>query len=145
MENKQTKSKIDIFFSSEQGLLSDVDRNLFRRIQNLSEGVLRSLLNMKDYGVGVNKIFIIQTLEDPDIAIQVGWKEIKLFDKEKQEIEIRLHCDWQKFTTGTNEEKEQVVFDNIIASIEAIKEVAPDTFNVEELISDFKKASVGLF
>lgn len=145
MENQQPKPKVHIFLSSEEGLLKDNDRNILSRTQDVSFGVLRALLNMHDYGEGIKGIFFIQVLASDEEIKNLGWKEVRLYDKAKQEVEIRLHCDWQKFTNGSDEEKELVVFNSIVASIAAMKEVAPETFDAGRLVSDFKKASVGLF
>ena len=153
MLNEKKEPKIKLLLSAEVAIMSDTNiklegvrenlTNAFDSAQANFKGVLRTLLNINNYGDGILFFGIVQIIGPKKDLEEMGWIEIKKYTPKEQEVEIRLKVDYEKFVKSGGEW--DAIYENIIDSLEAMKEIVPSTFDTDKLIKDFKKACVGLF
>ena len=96
----------------------------------------RGLETVDNYGTEFKEIAIIPTCASEEYLKILGWKERKQIWRKKQEADIRLHMDYDRFINETEENKRLMFIHIIIKSIEVVIERANGDFNGQQLIDD---------
>ena len=77
----------------------------------------RGLETVDNYGTEFKEIAIIPTCASEEYLKILGWKERKQIWRKKQEADIRLHMDYDRFINETEENKRLMFIHIIIKSI----------------------------
>ena len=124
--------------ANENGLsdiLKDVNKSLSFVTNRNSE-----LENVNNYGTEFRLISIIPTCVDDRIWETLGWKEIRQIWRKKQEADIRLRMDYNRFIHETLENKRLMFIDIVIKSINVVESNSLGDFSGKKLIADILKA-----
>jgi len=78
------------------------------------------------YGTEFNDIGII-TIAVPQYVKDLGVKERKLIKRKTKEADIRLYMDYERFIKETPKNQRLMYIENIIKSIEVLKDVLKET------------------
>ena len=94
------------------------------------------LENKDNYGTEFREIAIIPSCMDDEFWTATGWKERKQIWRKKREADIRLRMDYDRFMSGSLDERRLLFYDIIIKSIEVIKARSKGDFLADKLIKD---------
>lgn len=95
-----------------------------------------NLENINNYGMEFREIAIIPSCMDDGFWSATGWKERKQIWRKKREADIRLRMDYDRFMSGSLDERRLLFYDIIIKSIEVIKARSKGDFLADKLIKD---------
>ena len=95
-----------------------------------------NLENINNYGMEFREIAIIPSCMDDEFWTATGWKERKQIWRKKREADIRLRMDYDRFMSGSLDERRLLFYDIIIKSIEVIKARSKGDFLADKLIKD---------
>lgn len=124
--------------TNENGLsdiLKDVNKSLSFVTNRNSE-----LENVNNYGTEFRLISIIPICVDDRIWEALGWKERRQIWRKKQEADIRLRMDYNRFIHETLENKRLMFIDIVIKSINVVESKSLGDFSGKKLIADILKA-----
>ena len=103
----------------------------------------RGLETVDNYGTEFKEIAIIPTCASEEYLKILGWKERKQIWRKKQEADIRLHMDYDRFINETEENKRLMFIHIIIKSIDVVIKRSKGDFYGQQLIEDiFTKLKV---
>ena len=103
----------------------------------------RGLETVDNYGTEFKEIAIIPTCASEEYLKILGWKERKQIWRKKQEADIRLHMDYDRFINETEENKRLMFIHIIIKSIDVVIKRSKGDFYGQQLIEDiFAKLKV---
>ncbi len=91
------------------------------------------------YGTEFQDVGII-TIVVPQYVKDLGLKERKLIKRKTKEADIRLYIDYERFIRETPENQRLMYVENIIKSIEVLKERSKGDFKGDKLIQDILDA-----
>jgi Immunity protein 44 len=136
---------MDLFISGE---ISDLIPGHFvykkySKARSAVEGKLKPFLLERNYGNEVLELGIIPIIVKITEEMEKGgWhKERKLFQRKSKSCDFRLRVDYDKFQSGTDQEREKLLIKNIIDSVRILGTRAKRDFQAKELEADI----LGLF
>ena len=112
--------------------------DVFSKFQNQIKKKLQELLAQNYDSNAIEKIAIIPTIMSPKFAGFLT-KERKLFSWKRKTADIRLKIDYQKFIEADDEEKKQLILQNILEAIRIVKAKVKKGFDGDRLEADIKK------
>jgi hypothetical protein len=97
------------------------------------------LEHIDNYGTEFKSISLIPSCISKEFLNGLGWKERKQIWRKKQEADIRLFMDYERFIRETPEVKRLMYIDIIVKSIMVVQERSKGDFRGKELINDILK------
>lgn len=98
------------------------------------------LEDIDNYGTEFKSIGVIPSCICKEWLDSLGWKERKQIWRKKQETDIRLWMDYERFIKESPEIKRLMYIDIIVKSIMVVQERSKGDFRGKELINDILKA-----
>ncbi len=120
--------------SSEPGL-SEIMRDVKEQLSFVTDKT-KGLEEINNYGDEFKSIGVIPSCISKEYLEGLGWKERKQIWRKKQEADIRLFMDYERFNTETPENKRLMYIDIIVKSIMVVQEKSKGDFKGKELIND---------
>lgn len=110
------------------------------------EKVLSEKFSKNNYGKDVELLAIISTCVPKAFIENTGWKERNRYLKKDHSTDIRLFIDWEKFTTVSEKERQEMYLKHIFESIKQFYEKHKKLdFDGEKALSDAKEALAHVF
>lgn len=97
------------------------------------------LEELNNYGTEFKFINVIPTCMSKGFIEGLGWKERYLIWRKKQEADIRMFMDYERFIKESPEIQRLMYIDIIIKSIMAVQEKSKGDFRGKELLNDILK------
>ena len=112
-----------------------------RIISNKIELQIKNFIKDKFYGNEIKDLSIIPIIIKFDENMEKeGWfKEKITFKKAKNQGDIRLRVNYDKFVNGDENIKKLLLIDNVIKSIRELSKKAKNDFNAKQLENDILK------
>ena len=130
------------FSSSETGLLKDEQAKDLREARMSVNNIMQKLVSENDYGSGVELLTVVHSIfpepfyeKNPEFI-----RRVQFFENNK-EADARLKMDFDEFFKGDAKKKQEIVVQNLIDSIKAIKVIVQEGFDAEKLIQDIQNAT----
>lgn len=132
---------MDFFMSSESDGRYDNFEESLRITSNEVELQIKNFVKDKSYGNEIQDLSIIPIIIKFDENMEKeGWfKERILFKKAKNQGDIRLRVNYDKFVKGDDNTKKLLLIDNVIKSIRELSKKIKSGFNAKQLEYDILK------
>lgn len=132
---------MDFFMSSESDSRYENFEESLRIISNKIELQIKNFIKDKFYGNEIKDLSIIPIIIKFDENMEKeGWfKEKITFKKAKNQGDIRLRVNYDKFVNGDENIKKLLLIDNVIKSIRELSKKAKNDFNAKQLENDILK------
>lgn len=105
----------------------------FRRARSSVERAINEAIGTKEYSIGVASWDCIAILRDDN-----AMKEIIKYSAKKREMDFRLRIDLQKFQTGSDLQREALIFEMLERSLALLKEKGAPREGLDLLAADLK-------
>jgi len=107
---------------------------------------ISKVFEKNDYGKDVELLAIISACVPKSFIEDTGWKERNRYLKKDHSTDIRLFIDWEKFTTVSEKERQEMYLEHIFESIKQFYEKHKKLdFDGEKALSDAKEALAHVF
>ena len=107
---------------------------------------LSKVFEKNDYGKDVELLAIISACVPKSFIEDTGWKERNRYLKKDRSTDIRLFIDWEKFTTVSEKERQEMYLEHIFESIKQFHEKHKKLdYDGEKALSDAKEALAHVF
>lgn len=107
---------------------------------------ISKVFEINDYGKDVELLAIISACVPKSFIEDTGWKERNRYLKKDHSTDIRLFIDWEKFTTVSEKERQEMYLKHIFESIKQFYEKHKKLdFDGEKALSDAKEALAHVF
>jgi hypothetical protein len=130
------------FSSSETGLLKDEQAKDLREARMNVNDIMQKLVSENDYGSGVELLTVVHSIfpesfyeKNPEFI-----RRVQFFENNK-EADARLKMDFDEFFKGDAKKKQEIIVQNLIDSIKAIKVIVQEGFDAEKLMQDIQNAT----
>lgn len=114
----------------------------FHLASNYVSEKLTPILEAEDYGNEVTELniipIIVKLTDEMDAA---GWfKERKLFKRKSNSTDFRLRIDYDDFCNGSNDQRVNLLVENIIASVRILSQRTSSDFDAQRLEFDIRNS-----
>ncbi len=103
----------------------------FRLARGTVEKAINEVIGNKSYDVDLNAWDCIAILRDDD-----AFKEIVKYSPKKKEVEFRLKISFERFRTASGIQREALIFEMLVRSLDVMKEKGVKVQGLEVLIED---------
>ena len=130
------------FSSSETCLLETEQAKELREARVNVNNIMQKLVSKNDYGSAIDLLTVVHSLF-PELYYEKHPEFIKKvrFFKHNKEADARLKMNFEEFIEGDIEQKQNMIIQNLIDSIKAVKEEVPAGFDAEKLIQDIQNVT----